>query len=255
MNRFLAFALTAAIGMSVIGCGVGSRKPPPDQKPGTSSSPSGKTPSGDAAGPVKRSPEAISPRGPNRQSHPPAKIAPLAAIHEAVFPDPPQAGTEKEETPKEYGLLLVRPGGSGNERLPAVLRECPQPGGNSEDVIVAELVAPVWNAEQSQNASGRATPSPRQTPSSPSEQFTDAVIEDVGKRYKIHPGWISASAGRRSGHVVSFVVVRKPEDSRFVRRHVAFHAGAIRHTRRTRKGNAIIPGIRPTTRSVRMQNP
>ncbi len=109
---------------------------------------------------------------------------------------------EPKETPKEYGLLLVLPGGPGSEDFLPFCANVLSLAGTPKDVIVAELVAPVWSWGQSQNCVWPSDAFPSADAKFTSEQFVDAVIEDVGKQYNIHPGWVFSLGWSSSGHVI-----------------------------------------------------
>lgn len=109
---------------------------------------------------------------------------------------------EPKETPKEYGLLLVLPGGPGSEDFLPFCANVLTLAGTPKDVLVAELVAPVWSWGQSLNCVWPSNAFPSADAKFTSEQFVDAVIDDVGKQYKIHPGWVFSLGWSSSGHVV-----------------------------------------------------
>ncbi len=110
--------------------------------------------------------------------------------------------TPASETPKEYALLLVLPGGSGGADFLPFCANVITAQGTPKDFIVAELVAPVWGK---QDASSTVWPSksfPVKDAKFNTEAFVDAVIGDVGKSYKIHDGWVFTLGWSSSGHVL-----------------------------------------------------
>jgi predicted esterase len=107
-----------------------------------------------------------------------------------------------KETPKQYGLLLVLPGGPGSADFLPFCANVLTLAGTPKDFIVAELVAPVWSSTQAQNNVWPSNAFPSRSAKFTSEQFIDAVIDDVGKQYKIHPGWIFNLGWSSSGHVI-----------------------------------------------------
>ena len=106
------------------------------------------------------------------------------------------------ETPKEYGLLLVLPGGAGGADFLPFCANIITAQGTPKDFIVAELVAPVWGKMDNSTivwpTKGRPSKEARFT----SEDFVDAVIKDVSKRYPIHDGWVFTLGWSSSGHVL-----------------------------------------------------
>lgn len=107
-----------------------------------------------------------------------------------------------KETPKEYGLLLILPGGPGSADFLPFCANVLTLAGTPKDFIVAELVAPAWSGRQAQDNvwPSKAFPSPEAKFTS--EEFIDAVISDVSKHYKLHPGWVFTLGWSSSGHVI-----------------------------------------------------
>lgn len=106
------------------------------------------------------------------------------------------------ETPKEYGLLLVLPGGGGGADFLPFCANVITALGTPKDFLVAELVAPVWGKRDDSTVvwPGKAFPQPAARFSS--EDFVAAVIDDVSTRNRIHDGWVFTLGWSSSGHVL-----------------------------------------------------
>jgi predicted esterase len=105
-------------------------------------------------------------------------------------------------TPKEYGLLLILPGGAGGADFLPFCANVIFALGVPRDFIAAELVAPAWGKPSDSTVvwPGKAFPDARARFTS--EDFVDSVIRDVGGRYKIHDGWVFTLGWSSSGHVL-----------------------------------------------------
>lgn len=106
------------------------------------------------------------------------------------------------ETPKEYALLLILPGGSGSADFLPFCANVITAQGTPKDFIVAELVAPVWGKPDNSTIVWPGKAFPVKDARFTSEDFVDAVIKDVGKLYKIHDGWVFTLGWSSSGHVL-----------------------------------------------------
>ena len=106
------------------------------------------------------------------------------------------------ETPKEYGLLLVLPGGPGNADFLPFCANVITLAGTPKDFIVAELVAPVWGKLDNSTIVWPGAAFPDKNARFTSEQFLDAVIADVSRLYKIHEGWVFTLGWSSSGHIL-----------------------------------------------------
>jgi predicted esterase len=94
---------------------------------------------------------------------------------------PPKEG---EPPAKGYGLVVILPGGSGSADFHPFVKRIYKHS-IPDGYLVAQLVAPKWTDEQSivwPTSKNRADKMKFST-----EQFVDAVIEDVAKRQKVNP--------------------------------------------------------------------
>jgi len=104
--------------------------------------------------------------------------------------------------PKEYRLLLILPGGSGGAEFLPFCANVLTLAGVPKDIVVAELVAPVWDKDEALALvwPSRAIPSARAKFTS--EDFVDAVIDDVGGQVNVRPGHVFTLGWSSSGHVL-----------------------------------------------------
>ena len=106
------------------------------------------------------------------------------------------------ETPKEYALLVVLPGGAGGADFLPFCANVITALGTPKDFIVAELVAPVWGKQDESSVIWPSKAVPGKDARFTSETFLDAVIDDVSKLYNIHDGWVFTLGWSSSGHVL-----------------------------------------------------
>jgi predicted esterase len=106
------------------------------------------------------------------------------------------------ETPKEYGLLLILPGGAGGADFLPFCANVITALGTPRDFIAAELVAPVWGKPSDSTIVWPGKAFPVKQARFTSEDFIDSVIHDVGKRYPIRDGWVFTLGWSSSGHVL-----------------------------------------------------
>ena len=104
--------------------------------------------------------------------------------------------------PKEVGLLLVLPGGPGSAEFLPFCANVLTKYGVPKDMVVAELVAPVWDKQEAMGLvwPGRVIQS--QKAKFTTEEFIDAVIDDVGAQVRIRPGQVFTLGWSSSGHVL-----------------------------------------------------
>lgn len=117
---------------------------------------------------------------------------------------------EPAAEPKEYGLLLVLPGGPGSAEFLPLCANGIAKYGVPEDFAVAQLVAPVWDAAEAKMLvwPGAALPSTRAKFTS--ERFIDAVIDDVGARLPVKAGRVFTLGWSSSGHVLYSSALTNP---------------------------------------------
>ena len=85
------------------------------------------------------------------------------------------------ETPKEYGLLLILPGGPGGADFLPFCANVITTLGTPKDFIVAELVAPVWGTVNDSTIVWPSKAFPSKDARFTSEDFVDAVIKECGQ--------------------------------------------------------------------------
>ena len=118
---------------------------------------------------------------------------------------------EPTAEPKEFGLLLILPGGSGGEEfLPFcanVLTKLAVP----KDFVVAELVAPVWDKHEALGLvwPGRVIRSAKAKFTT--EDFIDAVIDDVSAQVHVRKGRVFTLGWSSSGHVLYSSAFENPK--------------------------------------------
>ena len=100
-----------------------------------------------------------------------------------------------------YKLLVVLPGGDGSEDFRWFVQRIKK-NALPVDVLIAQLVAPKWSAEQAKSIvwPTRKTPAPGMK--FPTEQFIDDVIADVGKKTRIDAANVCTFAWSSSGPAV-----------------------------------------------------
>lgn len=104
---------------------------------------------------------------------------------------------ETAEAPEEgYRLLLVLPGGDGSAGFRDFVRRI-RKHVLDERWIVAQLVAPVWDAEQEIVWPTTALPHPKMKFTT--EEFLGAVIDDVEQRIAVDPDHVFAMGWSSSG--------------------------------------------------------
>jgi predicted esterase len=108
---------------------------------------------------------------------------------------------EPAEAPKEHGLLLILPGGSGSAEFLPFCANIITAQGTPRDFIVAQLVAPVWGKIDDSTVIWPSKAFPSKEARFTSEEFVEAVIRDVGERHPIHDGWVFTLGWSSSGHV------------------------------------------------------
>ena len=116
-------------------------------------------------------------------------------------------GPMQAETPKEgYRLLLVLPGGDGGEDFRTFVTNM-LPNALPENYIIAQLVAPRWQeGEQPIIWPTQKTRLPKMKFTT--EQFIDAVIDDVKKLHTIDEKHIYALGWSSGGPPVYFAAMR-----------------------------------------------
>lgn len=106
------------------------------------------------------------------------------------------------EAPKEYGLLIVVPGGAGGTNFLPFCANVITAQGTPKDFIVVELIAPIWGKQDDSTVIWPSNAFPVKNAQFNTETFLDAVIKDVSKLCKIHDGWVFTLGWSSSGHVL-----------------------------------------------------
>lgn len=118
-------------------------------------------------------------------------------------------GPRSDTPPKDgYRVLLVLPGGDGSADF-AWFVHALATRALDERYLVAELIAPVFNARQARRRvwPTRINPWPGMTFST--EQFIDAVVEDLAQRYPIDRRYVFALGWSSSGPAVYCAQMRE----------------------------------------------
>lgn len=120
--------------------------------------------------------------------------------HKRYFLIGPRAEGDKEPAaPKRgYKLLLVLPGGSGSADFKDFVRRIALHA-TGTDYIVAQLVAPVWFEGQGDECVWPTDKSRVKKMKFTTEEFIDAVIDDVESRHRIDPNFIFTMSWSSSG--------------------------------------------------------
>ena len=106
------------------------------------------------------------------------------------------------ERPKEYALLVVLPGGAGGTNFLPFCANVITAQGTPRDLIVAELIAPVWGKQDDSTVIWPGKAFPDKNARFTTEAFLDAVIDDVSATNKIRDGWVFTLGWSSSGHVL-----------------------------------------------------
>ncbi len=102
-------------------------------------------------------------------------------------------------------LLLVLPGGSGGADFKPFVKRI-YSNAVPDGYLVAQLVAPKWSADQAQAIVWPTKKNPWPQAKFATEQFVDAVIDDISKRYRIDPRYVftlSWSSGGPAAYAAS----------------------------------------------------
>lgn len=110
--------------------------------------------------------------------------------------------TKDAKAPKSgWRLVLVLPGGDGSAEFRAFVTRMLANAGE-DDVLFAQLVAPVWGEGQGDKIVWPTKRSPFKGMKFTTEEFVDAVLADVAKTHAIDPKRIDALAWSSSGQAV-----------------------------------------------------
>jgi hypothetical protein len=118
---------------------------------------------------------------------------------------------EAAQSPKEFGLLLILPGGPGSADFLPFCANILTAVGTPPDVVVAELVAPVWKKVDASTVVWPSKAFPVKEARFTTEQFVEDVIKDVSKTVKVHDGWIFMLGWSSSGHVLYSTAIENPK--------------------------------------------
>ena len=116
-------------------------------------------------------------------------------------------GPKSEKPPEQgYKLLLVLPGGDGSDEFRPFIESVAK-NALSDEYLVAQLVAPKW-FEGEDGIIWPTTKSREKKMKFTTEQFIDAVVEDVSKRHKVDAKHVYALGWSSSGPAVYAAALR-----------------------------------------------
>lgn len=120
---------------------------------------------------------------------------------------------EPSAAPKEFGLVLILPGGPGSAEMMPFCANVLTKYGVPKDMVVAELVAPVWDKQEAMGLvwPGRVIRSEKAKFTT--EEFIDAVIGDVSAQVHIREGRVFTLGWSSSGHVLYSSAFENPKIS------------------------------------------
>jgi predicted esterase len=113
----------------------------------------------------------------------------------------PPAARQQVPPPHGYKLLLVLPGGDGSADFHDFVRSIHRQA-LPEDFIVAQLIAPRWSAEQFEKVVWPTRTNAFEGMKFSTEQFIDAVIDDVASKHMVDTRHIYALAWSSGGPAV-----------------------------------------------------
>ena len=107
-------------------------------------------------------------------------------------------GAPEKKSKKKHKLLLVLPGGDGSAEFNAFVRRIKK-NALDDSYLVAQLVAPKWSDDQFESLVWPTDKNPWKGMKFTTEEFIDAVIQDVEARYEIDPSYIFTMSWSSSG--------------------------------------------------------
>ena len=105
---------------------------------------------------------------------------------------------DKPAPPKGYKILLVLPGGSGSPDFHPFIKRIYRHV-LSDEYLLVQIVAPEWDRQQAQNQVWPTTTNPHRSMKFSTEQFIDAVMDEIDKDYAIDKRHIFMLAWSSSG--------------------------------------------------------
>ena len=100
--------------------------------------------------------------------------------------------------PEGYKVLLVLPGGSGSPDFHSFIKRIYRDV-LSDEYLLAQIVAPEWDREQAQKLVWPTTTNPHPSMKFTTEQFIDAVLDEIDQDYAIDERHIFMLAWSSSG--------------------------------------------------------
>ena len=100
--------------------------------------------------------------------------------------------------PNGYKLLLVLPGGSGSPDFHPFIKRIYRHV-LSDEYLLAQIVAPEWDAKQAQEQVWPTTTNPHKSMKFATEQFIDVVLDEIDRDYEIDEKHIFMLAWSSSG--------------------------------------------------------
>ena len=129
--------------------------------------------------------------------------------------------------PGGYHLLVVLPGGDGGTDFQFFVRRISK-FALTGDYLVAEPIAPIWSPDQPDNVVWPTDSSPWPSMKFSTEEFVEAVVRDVGARYKVDSRYVFTLGWASGGPPVYALSLRRrtPVTGSFVAMSV-FHPEAL----------------------------
>jgi len=111
--------------------------------------------------------------------------------------------------PKGYKVLLVLPGGSGSPDFHPFIKRIYRDV-LSDEYLLAQIVAPEWDRQQAQKLVWPTTTNPHTSMKFTTEQFIDAVLDEIDKDYAIDERHIFVLAWSSSGPA-TYAIALQPD--------------------------------------------
>ncbi|MCH8822061.1 MAG: hypothetical protein IH984_01010 [Planctomycetes bacterium] len=105
---------------------------------------------------------------------------------------------DKPAPPEGYKVLFVLPGGSGSPDFHPFIKRIYRHV-LSDEYLLVQIVAPEWDRQQAQNQVWPTTTNPHRSMKFSTEQFIDAVLDEIDKEYAIDKRHIFMLAWSSSG--------------------------------------------------------
>ena len=111
--------------------------------------------------------------------------------------------------PKGYKLLLVLPGGSGSPDFHSFIKRIYRDV-LSDEYLLAQIVAPEWDRQQAKKLVWPTTTNPHPSMKFTTDQFIDAVLDEIDQEYAIDERHIFVLAWSSSGPA-SYAIALQPD--------------------------------------------